>query len=129
MEAGIKLDALIAKHVMGLDVIIAKPSGGVICSGVWNRITPCDDGSLMCEHPTYDGYMHVGFGSNRYSADIKAAWEVVEKMDLFIAYSLQKFGGKYVVLDEDRIIVAGSDTAPHAICLAALKAKGVEIED
>lgn len=66
------------------------------------------------------------------TVDIKAAWEVVEKMreegtDVDIYWS----GNEWIVtLGENpggSPDGATSDTAPRAICLAALRAKGVEV--
>lgn len=73
--------------------------------------------------------------TKRYSTDIAAAWEVVEKLQLFnhpISLSKEKNGWSVNRLDEhspgyDEGLSDGCKTAPHAICLAALKAVGVEV--
>jgi hypothetical protein len=69
-----------------------------------------------------------------YSSDIKCAWPVVEKLskDGFEFQVWREKNGKYnVEFAKDFFYVFGfaeSETAPLAICLAALKAVGVEVE-
>lgn len=146
MKPGPELDALVAEKVMGVEVVFGKPSGTVICSGVWNNIELCDDGYMMCKHPTYNGYMEVNFGRNQYSTDISAAMEIPEKLnwkDFYLSrhtnnrtkrkkwwscsnYEEEPYNEHYEE-PQDAVDAIG-ETAPHAICLAALKAKGVEIE-
>lgn len=66
-----------------------------------------------------------------YSTDIAAAWEVVERMrmigaDLEITIGKMGYAINYEL--EDNWGVHGyKDTAPHAICLAALKAVSYEV--
>ena len=58
----------------------------------------------------------------RYSTDIAAAWEIVEKLRLAI---LPMSNGQWAAaLNDDKEFVPGfiADTAQYAICLAALKA-------
>lgn len=59
----------------------------------------------------------------KYSTDIAAAWEVVEKLDLFATHGLYKQDNKWCI---DSYYfetgVAETETAAHAICLAALAA-------
>ena len=69
------------------------------------------------------------------STDIAAAWEVVEKLggNMFQLHYDTRYGhesktGWSVVLD-GAVMCEFIDTAPHAICLAALKAMGVEVPD
>jgi hypothetical protein len=111
MQAGRELDALIAEKVMGY----VPPRPGTV------------------------GYDMKDLPRNRvphYSTDIAAAWQVVEKLNLL---SKMKDGclyfdpslNKWVISEWSggREFAEGSveaDTAPHAICLAALKAIGVE---
>lgn len=102
MNAGRELDALVANKVTGF--------------------TPTSTTNCRYDYPPY-------------STDIAAAWEVVEKMGgevgspgdgpyqrkdkwaAFIPCPGKDNGGKW----------GYGDTAPHAICLAALKAVGVEV--
>jgi Phage ABA sandwich domain len=65
-----------------------------------------------------------------YSTNIEDAWQVVEKLDVE-EFSISKFGKEYHVWVETELGGEGflikSKTAPLAICLAALKAVGVEV--
>jgi hypothetical protein len=112
-----KIDALVAEHVMGwanIDVPDAKIPSLVI--GV-----------------RYD--MHGGVPAHwevpSYSTNLAAAWEVVEKLTEE-GYEFWVSGDGRVELydQDDNQFHAGYSTrrtAPLAICLAALKAKGVEV--
>ncbi len=76
-----------------------------------------------------------GKGSRPFSTDIAAAFEVVEKLDT-LTLSRGDLGGAPVWVAQ--FVTEGPgfpvnvqsvcETAPHAICLAALKAVGYEIE-
>jgi len=63
-----------------------------------------------------------------YSTDIKAAFEVFEK---FKYLWLHKVRAKYVCQirgeEEARFFQSNPDTAPMAICKAALAAEGIEV--
>ena len=123
-----EIDALVAEKVMG-----------------WKPNQECTDENREI-HEYYDGWICTaceatgGWGSqddhdtglHRYSTDIAAAWEVAEKhlhpdwdVDL---YRDKVEGGSWeceLVCWERKIAVtAVADTAPMAICLAALKAVG-----
>lgn len=101
MNAGRELDALVAEKVMGL------------------QIKRFPDGTWL---------MHNGQSGTElfhYSTDIAAAWEVWKRISPSILY---KLGTGYEVYQsardyEDGIHLAHADTAPLAICLAALKVK------
>ncbi len=60
---------------------------------------------------------------------IEQAWEVLEKFELFKIYSLRKRSQGFNLPTGYAVNIDGhekyADTAPIAICLAALKAKGV----
>lgn len=95
------IDALIAEHVMGMFDVEKK-------------------------------MQHFGYGAiPGYSTKIEAAWKVVEKLDDKFRVGIIKFSMEYkvkFVCRKSRNINSALDlTAPMAICLAALKAKGVEI--
>lgn len=113
MDAGREIDALVAEKVMGLDVFEDQANYrgvGTIPHATTGRL-----GDLP-----------------HYSTDIAAAWQVLDKFD---GYDLSKAWA-----NEDRYGcalacelwyydgrgAAGASTMPHAICLAALKAKGIE---
>lgn len=116
-----KIDALVAEHVMDREI-------------VWKDLDVrpklfVDGGPATEEMPFY-------------SSDIAAAWEVVEKLP---DYDLKRRYGKWACtsLGDDCVweldlppgisdltkLGAVADTAPLAICLAALKARGVEVEE
>lgn len=101
MKPGNELDALIAEKVMG----------------------------------EKDGQAHIEEYFFAPSHLISHAWEVVEKMEDFtftlVKYSLDDEDAYHIgFLGEDgkNHISHGLRSAPHAICLAALKAKGVDID-
>lgn len=58
-----------------------------------------------------------------YSTDIAAAWEIVEKLRLWV-YPSDDSDGWEAGLPDDDSCWKGADTAPMAICLAALESKG-----
>ena len=120
MNPGRELDALVAEKVMGCRLIPhvnPKYSPTCGCENRAHRIREEISNDLLAE----------------YSTDISAAWQVVEKMSLFggTGCSLvgplpgQKWHIHFGKISSDSVI---GDTAPHAICLAALKAVGVNLE-
>jgi len=113
LKPGRELDALIAEKVMGIPV--TKEQGDY-----W---PPPDPGKNFSTQPIPD-----------YSTDISAAWEVVEHMrtkhwrDAFTLFSPEIenatewrafFAKKFVSVDDSKF--ESGESAPHAICLAALK--------
>lgn len=113
MKPGRELDALVAEKVMGWRV-------GERFDGDWYLMEPASGG--MGGNP-------VPMRLEHYSTDIAAAWQLVEKVGT---------GWLYLTLtqDSDRTSdywraafhrrtdapdAVNGDTAPHAICLAALK--------
>lgn len=107
MKPGRELDALVARHIF---------------ARFWTDLYWIDFNQCEWRHGDYQPY----------STDIAAAWEVVEKMlrpDRDYSFSIQtnsagksgwfhcRFNGEFG---------GAAPTAPHAICLAALKAVGVE---
>lgn len=113
-----KIDALVAEHVMGLPVSYDSEYAHLP--------------SIIIDQATgsYDAIPH-------YSTDIAAAWEVVEKLcDESIPENEQYsvVVSPYWCEFEHRIYQgepdafhAYADTAPLAICLAALKAKNIQL--
>lgn len=113
MQAGQELDVLIAEQVMKVDYCVDHVDyiGEFVLCGVCGK-TPLAP----------------------YSDDIAAAWLVVEKLkDVFnrnthgkaIGFSLRYFNDEWsVTLEEDEMSATKkvyADTAPLAICLAALE--------
>lgn len=106
LKAGQELDDLIIKHIIGPENV----------KTVW------------------DGNCHR---APSYSRSIEAAWEVVEKFNCIGKKGIrwwkleQQPTGEYHIMLRDYAqngeisYYAESDTAAHAICLAALKAKGL----
>lgn len=101
LDPGRELDALVAEKVMGISNSELK--------------------------------YHYGFSPYHYSTDITAAWLVVERlhelfpMNFFSINMLSKeYGGGFgVQLFGDCRVDEQSETAPHAICLAALRTMGI----
>lgn len=123
MKPSRELDALVAEKVMGYErAMMIAPTGGP-AQGCWVR---SPDKVFWDRH---DSLPH-------YSTEISAAWDVVEKLtDGDFSLSIERYHELYTEVflsrkgpDEYRApaIVAGK-TAPHAICLAALKSVGVEL--
>ncbi len=107
-----KIDALVAEHVMELEPV--------------------------CVHRCGDRIQLTGL-IKHYSTDISAAWEVVEKVKGYDRVEIFNDDGfwfvsidthdKFDQTDGHVVPREMCDTAPMAICLAALKAKGIEVED
>lgn len=118
-EPGRDLDKLIADKVMGLK-----------CSRIWS----VDESG--------QSYFMVVWGNGvllqAYSTDIAAAWEVVEKLckdsfafDMEYSEFFDKDAGGCDARFRCKAGIRGkfsaeAETAPHAVCLAALKAVGYE---
>lgn len=68
-----------------------------------------------------------------YSTDISAAWEVVEKLRPELCIEIMPWGDNYHVrvlsVTLEQKSRASCRSAPHAICLAALKAVGHEFKE
>jgi hypothetical protein len=110
MKAGREMDALVATEVMKQAVV-----QGANC--MWECGSETGPGLTHTYRATTGFYDPVPL----YSTSISAAWEVVEKMrhlDPMVSWD----DPKWEVSFSD--VWAIADTAPHAICLAALKAVG-----
>lgn len=107
-------DALVAQKVMG-EIVTWRTAtvGGV------ERKWPTEHG-IMCRY---------------YTTDIAAAWEVVERMEQlgwrFDLSTYQAFtmmtGVDFEHITSDGLAEATCETAPEAICVAALRAVGVDV--
>lgn len=118
MKPGRELDALVAEKVMG-----------------WVR--PAMDSPYIVDDPIHGKLAYLSGEIPHYSADIAAAWEIIEKLRGGYHVTLESFGSHWRC--DISVITASvasgtkgngqgrADTAPMAICLAALKAKGVTI--
>lgn len=116
MKPSRELDALVAEKVMG-----------------W-RVGPIDDDYLASDGtPTgwTKGTCYSQRPPFRPSTDIAAAWEVVQQFD---SVKVLKAGASWDCGisvkrgDWFEVELASAPTAPLAICLAALRAVGVEVE-
>lgn len=121
MKAGRELDALVAEKVMG-ESWCQLMKDGEATSETGPRKCLCGAIGYPYEH------------HRPYSTDIAAAWEVVEKIGLFTDKQLvlAHDGQNWIICEEVtpagcQMILASADTAPLAICLAALNACGVDI--
>lgn len=102
MEPGPELDQLIAEKVMGYNPMNRARQTSNLLDVYGNEIE---------------------LDRLEYSTQISAVWEVVEKINLFKTHSIGKTPeDRWFVerIADDEVFYA--DTAPHAICLAALKA-------
>lgn len=103
ISAGRELDALIAEKVFGL-----VPCQAEVHEGAYMR--PCHANP---DSPTSGGETRC------YSTNISAAWEVAEKLKITVRPS----GGQWwaaLMHEHDPGMWIPADTAPLAICLAAL---------
>jgi len=103
----------------------------------WTFHNPSRSGGIAFSHeglvpPEYDGsdLQHLSMIMPHYSSDIAAAWMVVEKLiELGFYPAIWIKPGVVQVYDKDeRCIVEEKAAVPMAICLAALKAVGVEVD-
>lgn len=108
LEAGRELDALVAEKVMGWTVALE------------------DRGPCRVWRP-HENSAERSQPIPPYSTSIEAAWEVVEKMrQREFGFSLNDAWIAWFLAAPNEY-QADADTAPHAICLAALKAVGVDV--
>lgn len=114
LKAGRELDALVEQELFGNNLVWINEqpyTRQYVDQRRIDSIGMCADGNVP-----------------RYSTDIKAAWEVVEKLKLLERFSLtlqqlSPTNTAWTLSDlRDGEPIAWSETAPHAICLAALKA-------
>jgi hypothetical protein len=114
MKPGRELDTLVTEKVMGIDI------------GTRQAFKP------IGEDFKYVGEMRMN-DIPHYSTDISAAWELMEKFkwaEPEVSYSDEQHCW-YAILNKgmNSGIMNTGDSAPHAICLAALKAVGYEGEE
>lgn len=119
MNPGRELDALVAEKVMGL--LVSRDSA-------WERAYEQEDDLV---ETTQDRRLRRTL--QPYSTDIAAAWEVVEKLELLdrgwqLCQSQRGWGIGHSSVGDEWDWVVRAKTAPHVICLAALKAVGHEFE-
>lgn len=104
-----ELNEMVAEKVMGfvkLRYVYPSPypnNDGVLLGTVYGQENPIPD----------------------YVNDIAAAWQVVEKLPYYVEVS-KTSDGRYFCKVNPMEATAQANTAPRAICLAALEAAGVE---
>lgn len=116
-----EIDALIHEHVFGKKAVFYK--GPKPCWDGW-----CDGDPDIEENCGQFYDQRIKNKLPRYSTNIADAWQVVEKMKSRLPtidfdgleWNVSMFG--------DGGPEASHESAPMAICLAALKSKGVEVE-
>lgn len=134
MKAGRELDALVAEKVMG--GYVDNPDAMADKGEIWYWLHPKD--GVLCGMPYKVGVMKRWdhqWHKWKPSTDIAAAWQVVERfkrplwvvtiyqaMDGVVAVSIRKWENETVLGEEGPLGDATSKSAPHAICLAALRA-------
>ena len=119
-----KIDALVAKHIFKFTSITGA---GIDNSG----------GPLQGFPPESNDIFIIKVRIKKYSTDIAAAWEVLDFLsDNDVSWELDKvFDGNVFCIIRfahdtgESQFEADSKTAPMSICLAALKAMGVEVGD
>ena len=134
-------DALVAEKVMGREprtTWIATNDGGKSCCASTSTRGPWRDRADLAEwledqqakgyHRDYE--IAKWESHPRYTTDIAAAWEVVEKMhgdgrDVWISYFEE--GDIQVQVDSADAHLGSPASAPETICLAALRAMGVDV--
>ena len=128
-----ELDALIAEKVMGLSPMKGKGMDG----GYWDPVKKRTQ--MIKDSPLHDARKKLGIAYDapgdgfllNYSSDIGSAWTVVEKMrdgGWNICLATVKKGSAAVITKEGRFTgdEPYAESMPRAICLAALKAVGVD---
>lgn len=134
MNAGRELDAVVAEKVMGWKrVVVPKDYDGLNAGVTLLPTTSTDVGWAP------KGAYQLWHFCPSYSFDIRAAWLIVEKLRerkeiyqvdcawLRGANGYPDIYRSVVVMDGLRSVTADANTAPLAICLAALKAVDVEV--
>lgn len=118
MKPGRELDALIAEKIFSCKIIRHKDYGPL-----------CGCELIKNGFPPHGWIMHRGFrlfteetGINFYSTKISPAWQVVEKTGILRDYLLYQLHDGWSLQDHSERTFCIGDTAPHVICLAALKA-------
>lgn len=124
-----EIDALVAEHVMGMENN-TKPENSVAqnkmyhyLSLFWNK----DTGEYEATKPPRNNFPN-------YSTDIAAAWSVIDAMlndkaCYFQGHRICVYSNEVFIMNDFEELQAKAESTPMAICLAALKAKGIKIDD
>lgn len=132
MKPGRELDMLVAERIMGCKVLRATDTG--LSQDEYERRRRWDGGRCGCPGTPHNDSDDEGCYEwlREYSTDIAAAWTVIEKLKNENNYVevISIVGDKRWICRwrvNGAIYGAGAETAPHAICLAALRAVGVDL--
>lgn len=115
-----EIDALVADKIMG-----------------WREETDKNRSKMGKPPMTDDEWVDmIDDSMNYFSSDIRAAWKVVEKIldkqkrqgVVNICFDHDFGWGALLVMTDEKMEWVHAETAPMAICLAALKAKGVAVK-
>lgn len=128
MKPGRNLDALIAKEIMGETVvkITAKQANDTLVKAQSGGPARTLEIVMSLVKGFCVDNVGVSYPLQRYSKDIKAAWEVAKSFDdgdYYVSFKKVE-GGIYVTLNG---VGALGETQAHGLCLAALKKKGIEV--
>jgi hypothetical protein len=140
VNPGRELDALIAEKVMGLEICKCDHEA------LYRKHMQDLEDRRKDPYQIHHDYGYFSHDSDKkcnictklyipvvnYSTNIATAWEVVEKLGNIEIRTYFKCEPKMVevllpVRKDKPLLFTVGKTAPHAICLAALKAVGVEI--
>jgi hypothetical protein len=123
MNAGREMDALVAEKVMGWTRVVGQNELGEEYTEI--RDAQGETMGWAWGEPELAEVDAVP----RYSTDIAEAWRALEKLGgtFDLAYLADVSLWQACFSDTDPIGEAMADTAPLAICLAALKAVGAEV--
>jgi hypothetical protein len=112
-----EIDKLVAEKVMGWTFVSE--------SNVWGEVT-------LSHWIDAKGKSQASFLLPHYSEDIKAAWLVVEKMQVTHNVTIQNIGATgyscEFTIKYGGFHIAVAETVPLAICLAALHCFDVEVD-
>lgn len=113
MSPGRALDVLIAEKVMGLEVQKDRIVRGFM--------------GVALDLPSSEDPVEFFIGDTnkrvlKYSTDIEAAWMVVEKSNILRDYLLYQHHDGWIIQSHSEIPFCEGWSAPHVICLSALKA-------
>jgi hypothetical protein len=124
-----EIDTLVAEHIFGYRREKSPKDIHGNYGGEDILVPPTVDHKTYHDPPK--GRIALTYFVKNYSADIAAAWEVVERLWPDVEYmNLERYGKNWCfhvhyTAHLDDCYQGIADTAPMAIALAALKAKGV----
>ena len=125
MKAGFKLDALVAEKVLGLGV-----DWRCCEDGHWTTLPPAYSTDIVAAWPIAEklGIALIPLHKGPTVAD-GVCWEAVGRCTIGHYYAGDGCCVSEVSLSPKNDVIATAETAPLAICLAALKTVGVNIDN